>query len=898
MADFEYDASLDLSQVEESLDSIESLLDILASDGVDAFKSIEKSSDRAADELLELHGTLLRIEKDLDRTGDQGRRSLGDVGKNARLSGIEIGAVSGLVQEVTRRLVELGAAGIRALIDLTKESVNIAAGFETVETAFRGIFDGNEQVAKSSFDFVRKESLRLGVDLSELAKSFIPKVENLEQFSKIAELTQSLLAKSPEQGTAGATIALVEALQGDLVSLQKRFEIDVGPIREAQKEFGNLNGLIIGLQNELGNLGLDFDNLSDTFTVAAGRGEQIFTELKSIFGEPILDTLKDALNDLFATFEANRGDIEAVASIFGELVAKVVEFVGSGIFDRLSNIDLDGAATLAENMAAVAVDAATFASQISNLDLSGINDLLKKLDEALIAATKINSIAAAEQARLDAQAEALNQAGIGFGSGGVNQSLNALNPRFQAAISDINQGTSFVLTDDQKAQIKQAGEDAFNEVISSTVDALKKADQAKEELAQTINDLVNQASQPTTTPDTSAADAILERNAAIRDEKAAADEAAAATEKLGEALDKLSTDKARAEADALAKLLQHVADEELKASQDREKNLRDFDRKIRELEIDAADEREKKALKIQQDATDKKLKIERDYQLAIEKIKRDTNRAIEDAALERDAIAYFEAIKAQQRAQEDARTQRDTKLQDAQTEQQRKEAELADLDDELQKKIEKEKRFLADRQTEADIASQQRLDKIQLDYDRQIEQINLNEDRKLEDIRTKYAEQIATLEEFLGQELDLRTFNEEAITQLIEDNTNKRVEIINSEIDALERLSAIQTERQSPGRTRNRAGKDVQGGLGGIPEFAGGGTVPGPIGSPQLVIAHGGEVITNPFDSPTALPQPAGQQISNINRSLNIDNINLGGLSNPLDAYVTKAQLMQILRSR
>jgi len=122
-----------------------------------------------------------------------------------------------------------------------------------------------------------------------------------------------------------ATRALVEALSGDLVSLQRAFELDVTPIREAQAELGNLEGLLVGLQAVLKDRGQDFDTLAGTAAQTFNQSKQFAQDTKTTLGEPILDALKEDFQGLNEFLLENKDSIDLIAGSLGDLLADVAD---------------------------------------------------------------------------------------------------------------------------------------------------------------------------------------------------------------------------------------------------------------------------------------------------------------------------------------------------------------------------------------------------------------------------------------------------------------------------------------------------------------------------------------------------------------------------------------------
>lgn len=105
---------------------------------------------------------LKRIDVNINKVARQADKEFQSVGKSASASGVQIGAISGIVSSLTTKFIELGHKMVQALSQGVKESVNLASNLETTEAIFTGIFQGNEEAAVGALARIRKESRELG----------------------------------------------------------------------------------------------------------------------------------------------------------------------------------------------------------------------------------------------------------------------------------------------------------------------------------------------------------------------------------------------------------------------------------------------------------------------------------------------------------------------------------------------------------------------------------------------------------------------------------------------------------------------------------------------------------------------------------------------------------------
>ena len=68
---------------------------------------------------------LRRIGNAVENVAEGGNSSFQKLGKGAAASGLQIGAVSGIVQQLTERLIDLGIEGARALGRVIAAGINL-----------------------------------------------------------------------------------------------------------------------------------------------------------------------------------------------------------------------------------------------------------------------------------------------------------------------------------------------------------------------------------------------------------------------------------------------------------------------------------------------------------------------------------------------------------------------------------------------------------------------------------------------------------------------------------------------------------------------------------------------------------------------------------------------------
>lgn len=875
---YEYQSSLDVNQVIQGLRNIDKAVDRTAKEASQKFRQLGDAADKAGK----------------------------GIGGLASTSALKIGVVGGATAAVTSKVIELGVEAARAFGQFVGSATNVASQLETTGKVFEGIFRGNEEAATAALARIRKESRLLGVDLSETAASFLPFVKSLDELSRVGRISAALTIAQPEQGAVGARIALQEALSGNVQSLVRRFEVPKEFAKQLQDalDTGGVTAFLDEFERVLQVMGRDLDNLGDTFQASVGKVTLQGDRLRAAFGQPIVETLKGSLNDLSAILEERGPELELIASAFGDIVANVAEFVTSGLTDFLANLDTEEALGVAQAFFNLLETAQTFVSVISELAfpddfLGSLTSVVEKLEAALITATQLSSLAAAESARAQAEADAAAKI---LGAGRI--------------VPGMRQGIIGTLSEGDQAKVEAAGQQAFNDVILKTNQLLEESTKKKEENLEVTRRRREEQEKSTKAGETEA-DAFLAEQQRLRELNELLEAGAAARQKIDEETEKAELDHQRkmddiqlkAEQDRLDQIeenaakrlelarknLQEIEDIERKNDQEIADAATDLTREEQDIARKAARER----IQIEKEEAKDKVKVQEDFQKEIASIKKKFNQVAEEAERERDAIAFLEAVRVKNQEVEQAKETRTEKVNEAKAEAEEKRATLAeqlefeledaritnerkleDLQTNLERQLEAQQ-INYERQLEAQtIAEATQEEKFNESLQRQIDAANLANQRKLEDLKTSLAAEIEAVKKA-----------EETKTKIVEEEIKQRAKI-------------AATIAAGSGIGSDGAGPQPVGGDRPL-KFHDGGVVPGNIGQPVAATLLGGEVVTNPYRTPAASPVPLPlqsiQNFSRVDNSLRVDSLNVGGGGDAMDRFVTYNELvthLARLRSR
>lgn len=731
-----------------------------------------------------------QVAQALDQLGLRGASTAGQLFSVFGPVGLAIAGIGLSVAAVTKALIEMGRAGVKAFVDLVKESKEIATAADSVEASFSGLF-GDENVGQAVFEAVRLESERLGVNMDEIVRKSLPFVRSVEEALKLGEFAVGLGQLDPKQGVKGATRVLQDALVGNLQPLRKTFAINTEEIAEAQERLGDVAGLLVGLEAVLEGRGLDFETLSGTMIVAGGQMEQILQSLKEQLGEPIVDTLIEQFNALFKLTQDNRDDLLIAANGIGEAVAGVLEFFLEGVQGFLEDLDEEKALRFADSVVMIGEAIEGVMRVVIGGDITtGIDSIVSGVERIAATGEKLIQVTGAIKAVYAVLSNAPD--------------FDVLKPYREAIRISAEESRPFLEVLNEQIAIHQdlgAAMDAFNEVTEQTAEEIlayrKRTEESTaanhefadslDESKQALLDLAN--TQTALDYDTEAAEdaekALIEFQ----------EESAGITEKYNEDREKAERDLNDKLEDAdkkrnrdLIDLEEELSEKRIDAAKDNQEAIDDIIRKnrlaIRDAYIDASDKEAdilrkniRRVEEIEKESTKERIKIERDFQNELAKMRRKyefdkqeairANDAIEflrikrrfefelnESRLERDKEVTEQDDSAEDK-REKARLQLEQEIEDAQIANQRKLRDLQQrLSDELeaqrikhQRELEEIAVFEARKREEIDKAYKRSVEDIRTTFDRRLRELQIAYDKEIALVRAKEAELTAILQQ-------------------------------------------------------------------------------------------------------------------------------------------------------
>lgn len=738
---------------------------------------------------------LKRIDANVSKITKDAQKNFDGITKSAKSSGVQIGTTAGVVGSLVTEFINLGKAGVEALIGIGEQAVQTAIQMDTLKARLGGIFDGSQEAADQAFTFIQAKSRELGIDLSELAGAFLPKTESLAQFERVAKIATALARSDPEQGAIGARIALIEALSGTFTSLQRRFEIpkdDINRIKEAFDARG-VEGFLETLETTLDKSGKSFDDLANTASTAFAKLQISSQQILGRLGVPIVESLEAAANKINDFISANEDDLIVFADTLGRAIADVIDFISSV---DLSQLDTQSLIEFADYVYRI-----VNAVQLVATQLSGWISAVYQVTDAVTPLGEILDYLVYLFANIDdalitgAQILALSKAGYEGLYEGIQPVVEILEKLYQAAekaaagdfagaaeaLSEASQMATEDLFDEVAAQKAAqesllASQAAIQDYQKSVEDNTDKQQRLREELEETAN------------AGTGAADAILEAGAAER-------QAAEDADKLADAQAKVNEKMADAEKDFKRKLEDIDIETERKrldiaiefaqkredAARENVQKLDDIQRKYSQDVDDAATDLARKeediARKFGQERIDqerdnrqKRVDIERSFRIQLRDIQRQFLVDADEAERTRDAVGFLRAVRERdkkvqeaqidrsreineqritnQRKTEELRIQQQRELEEARIQNERK---LEDLRLGLERQIEEQNIAYGRQLEEIALGEQRKNEELALSRERDIEDARRAHQRKLEDLQIALAEELALIQQFAAQ---------------------------------------------------------------------------------------------------------------------------------------------------
>jgi hypothetical protein len=708
----------------------------------------------------------------------------------AAAGGIGLGLAA--VSKLTDAIVNLASTSAKFFIEFTKGGIALNRQFELTEKVFTNVF-GDPQLGKATVDFLNEtaDSLRIARgEASSFAQTILPKTGGLDEFTELLRLTD-IQADTTGQKLSELEFSIREALSGDFVSLKDRFDLgteQINRIKELTPELGRSQALITVLTDEFTRLGKV--DISGTLGTNIKDLQATFTGLQATLGKPGFEQLRIQSEGLLNALNRNEEGLQRTAIALGEVTSNVIELVGTELVEF-----------------------------IDSLDFTSIEDGVNTLN-AFVEGLRIASVTLKEAFKT-----------------GVAQTAFGL----------ITQDTGQILAGFNK--IREAD---FGQSFRNIADATTKASERQRDYKKRVDEAANSQSNFNEESRKSIDDFLSQQAAqdqatsSIQSYTSALKQAEQLQLSFSRAAEDTAIKLARANEDIARKQAKSVADLETRQVKDRDKLLKDQQKQLDKFEKDR--EKQIALSRLQSERrfslSERRLRAEGDI-LAIQQLRedRDLERKEEKENFDLGKKEQVQSAEEQQREQAKDLESRVNELKSS----------LEDQRAELLKSFDEQ--FNAQQQAQAEARAQQQRGFEEAAAEREIQLAREEEDRRLsqarqlEDLGRSLSEQQGVTEEgvnAIAGELE-KVFGQEGVADSIFTGFKDRTE--SDFKDLFENIGEVVSDAKVPEPPKIPVEIVPSGGggfgarIGGVQEFQEGGVVGGPIGSPQIIQAHGGETV-------------------------------------------------------
>jgi hypothetical protein len=258
--------------------------------------SFSKNVQKASKQLDNLKSVSEKVSNGLSRMAINGSRGFDSMSSSS--NGL-ISNLTGLVATIGG--VTLAAKGLQAVFGGAMQQ-------ETDKLTLNALVQDTEKATKL-FDMLNEKGLKSVFsegDFMTAGKAFLPVTKDLGEINSLLGVTERLASSNPLQGMEGSSMAIREALSGDLVSLQERFNVPRSMLKEAFKGADTAKEKIAALDSVLNKMGFTTQFVNDVNKSASSQwsmlGSNVKTALAKMGGKaledlkPILSKINEALS--------------------------------------------------------------------------------------------------------------------------------------------------------------------------------------------------------------------------------------------------------------------------------------------------------------------------------------------------------------------------------------------------------------------------------------------------------------------------------------------------------------------------------------------------------------------------------------------------------------------------
>lgn len=258
-----------------------------------------------------------------------------------------------------------------------REGVALNASFESSRTTMQAFVKDmgktNEMVAA-----LNAEARKFGFDPNDMNQAGRMLVSyakgSMQEMMKMVKIAEILSALNPAEGLAGAAFSLREAISGDFVSIQDRFNLPRSMINQMKKEGKEGLDIVEAVLKQIGAGPELVEGLSKSFTGLQNNVMGTFTEIKRVLAEPVFAVLKAGLAEFAGELRGKTGsDLMTWARELGTSLGQNAKMM----VDNLKQVDWHNMLNTVQQIA----QALGSAAELSTRVFGGMSDLSTAVQE-------------------------------------------------------------------------------------------------------------------------------------------------------------------------------------------------------------------------------------------------------------------------------------------------------------------------------------------------------------------------------------------------------------------------------------------------------------------------------------------------------------------------------------
>lgn len=271
---------------------------------------------RLSDQYTATMNKILKSSDDFEKQQEAARKVTGQFTKD--LSGIRNVATPAAdgINTITKRITGLVSAAYlgKKALDVMFSAIKIGAEKQVQLNTFQSLLNSDE-AGQALYDYTKlygqQKSVLGAMGIANATKSFLPFTQDIDQLTKLYQLTERLYARDPTQGSEGAVFAMKELISGDVMSARERFNIS-GISGATIRDFANtndINGLINYLDQTFNRFGATQGIVDKNFTSLQTQATKFGDNVRSALGDessPVVQNLSLMFQQLNADMDSGK----------------------------------------------------------------------------------------------------------------------------------------------------------------------------------------------------------------------------------------------------------------------------------------------------------------------------------------------------------------------------------------------------------------------------------------------------------------------------------------------------------------------------------------------------------------------------------------------------------------